>query len=646
MNDLSRDFVLGTAGHIDHGKTALVRALTGVDTDRLPAEKERGITIDLGFAALDLGEYRLALIDVPGHERFIRNMLAGASGLDLALLIVAADDSVMPQTREHLEILRLLGLAGGVIALTKCDLADASWLDLVEEEVKALVRGTFLENAVIVRTSPVTGQGLEKIKEALRVVCSTIEPRRDQGVFRMAIDRAFTVAGHGTVVTGTVASGSVTVGDELEWQPVGRIVRVRGLHRHDRLVERVSRGSRAAINLVGAHHTEIRRGQELAAPGYLEATRILSVELAESADADRRIRHRGRYKLHLGTAEVPAVLSLLETDELSAGQGRLAQLFLAEPVVAVYGQPFVLRAESPPATLGGGRVLQPSPRRLRRRDHVSLDRLRRLRSADAVERLHAALAFLGLSSWTERRLTALTGLDKAEIESALAALTDSDALVDLPVGPRRTVRILAECSAELEERALRALGRLHAAHPRHSAIPRAQLAAAFPDLTNEALVAGLIERLRSQGKVIADSRSVALHGFQPKLSQSERKLKAELAETIRSGGMSPADLAELAATAGARGDAVPDLLGLLRDEGHIIEINVHLYLDAEVESELRRRVTERLADGTAIRMAELRDLLGTTRKYAVPIGEYLDRIGLTKRDGDVRRLGAAGDQCA
>jgi selenocysteine-specific elongation factor len=639
MNDSPHDLVLGTAGHIDHGKTALVRALTGVDTDRLPAEKERGITIDLGFAALDLGEYHLALIDVPGHERFIRNMLAGASGLDVAMLIVAADDSVMPQTREHLEILRLLGLAGGVIVLTKCDLVDPSWLDLVEEEVRSLVRGTFLENAAVVRTSSVTGQGLDELKETLRDLCSAIRPRHDQGVFRMAIDRSFTVAGHGTVVTGTVASGSVSVGDELEWQPDGRMVRVRGLHRHDRSVDRIGRGSRGAINLVGVHHTEVRRGQELAAPGYLEATSVLSVELVGSPDAVRPFRHRGRYQLHIGTAEVSAVLSLLETNESSPVQPQLAQLFVAEPVVAVHGQPFVLRAQSPPATLGGGRVLQPSPRRLRRRDHVSLARLGRVRSVDPVVRLCAVVTFLGLTAWTERRLSALTGLDGGEMESTLAALTASGALVDLPVGPRRTVRVLAEYAADLEDRALRALGRLHAASPRHSAIPRAQLAAAFPDLANDTLVGGLIERLSAQGKVVADSRSVALRGFQPKLSQGERKLKAELAETIRAGGMSPADANELTASAGPRGGAVRDLLALLRDEGRVVEINAQLFLDVEVDSELRSRVSEWLADGRAITMSELRDLLGTTRKYAVPIGEYLDRIGLTRREGDVRRLG-------
>ena len=313
MNDGTRDLVLGTAGHIDHGKTALVRALTGVDTDRLPAEKQRGITIDLGFAAMSVAGRRLAIIDVPGHERFIRNMLAGATGLDLAMLVVAADDSVMPQTREHLEILRLLGLSGGLVVLTKCDLAEPSWIDLVEDDVRALTRGTFLEGAPIVRTSVVSGRGLDEVRSTLELLCGTIRPAQDTGVYRMAIDRSFTVAGHGTVVTGTVASGRVAVGDELEWQPAGRLVRVRGLHQHERSVETVGRGGRAAINLVGVHHDEVIRGHELAAPGYLEPAQIMTVEVAGSDETTQSLRHRGRYKLHLGTAEVSVVLSLLES---------------------------------------------------------------------------------------------------------------------------------------------------------------------------------------------------------------------------------------------------------------------------------------------------------------------------------------------
>jgi selenocysteine-specific elongation factor len=641
MDEPVRDFVIGTAGHIDHGKTALVRSLTGVDTDRLPAEKQRGITIDLGFASLQVGEYRLAMVDVPGHERFIRNMLAGASGLDLAMLIVAADDSVMPQTREHLEILRLLGLAGGVVVVTKCDLAEPGWIDMVEDDVRSLVRGSFLEGAAIIRTSATTGQGIDELKGALEALCSRAHPALDAGLFRMAIDRAFTVAGHGTVVTGTVVSGSVAVGDELDWLPAGRPVRVRGLHRHDRPVERILRGSRAAINLVGVHHADVRRGDVLAAPGYLEPSRILSVEIIESAEANQALRHRGRYKFHIGTVEVSCVLSLLDRDRSPAGTARLAQVLLAEPVAAVQGQPFVLRAESPPATVGGGRVLQPSARRFRRRDRAAFERLERLRSAEPIDRVRAALAFLGLSPWTERRLAALVGLPIETIRAALDVLAGSQSLIELPVGPRRTIRVLGEFAADLEDRVLRAIGRLHAAHPRQSAIPRVHLAAELPDLASDALVTGLLDRLKRQGRIVADGRTVALAGHEAKLSQGERRLKQELAETIRAGGISPPDAAELAASAGARAAVVPDLLALLRDEQRLAEINPGLYLDADVDVELRRKVRERLADGSTMTMSELRDLLGTTRKYAVPIGEYLDRIGLTRREGDARRLGDA-----
>ena len=635
----TRDLVLGTAGHIDHGKTALVRALTGVDTDRLPAEKLRGITIDLGFAALELGSDRLALIDVPGHERFVRNMLAGATGLDLALLVVAADDSVMPQTREHLEILRLLGLAGGLVALTKCDLADAGWLDLVEEEVRALVAGTFLAGAPVVRTSAATGAGIDRLRGELARLCAAVPARADPGLFRMAIDRSFTVAGHGTVVTGTVASGAVAVGEELQWFPEGRAVRVRGLHRHDRPVDRVGRGARAAINLGGVHHAEVRRGHELGAPGYLEPARILSVDLAAAADAPRPLRHRARYRLHLGTADVAATLVLLESAGVRGEGHALGQLVLAEPVVAVHGQPFILREESPPTTIGGGRVLQPDARRLRRRDRPAVERLGRLRSADPAERAAAALAFRGLAPWTEPALCRLAGLGLGEVGAILARLAGAGALVELPVGPRRSARILGEHAAELEDRVRRALGRLHAARPRQSTIPRAHVAAALPDLGNDALVGGLIERLRERGEVVADARTVALRGHEPKLSHTERKLKAEIAAAYGAGGLAPPDAAELAARAGPRAAIVPELLALLVEEGRIVAVGPGLYFDADADADLRRRVAGRLADGSRITMAELRDLLATSRKYAVPIGEYLDRIGLTVREGDLRRLG-------
>jgi selenocysteine-specific elongation factor len=308
-------------------------------------------------------------------------------------------------------------------------------------------------------------------------------------------------------------------------------------------------------------------------------------------------------------------------------------------VAAVYGQPFVLRAESPPATLGGGRILQPTARRYRRRDQASLERLGRLRSPEPLDRVGAALAFQGLAPWTERRLSALVGLPTEAVRSAVDDLVGSEALIEVPVGPRRTIRVLAEFVSDLEDRVLRAIGRLHAARPRQSAIPRVHLAAELPDLANEALVSGILERLKRQGRIVADARTLALPGHQAKLSQGERRLKQELADAIRTGGISPPDASELAAIAGPRAAVVPDLLALLRDEQQIAEINPGLYLDTDAEAELRRKVKERLADGSTMTMADLRDLLGTTRKYAVPIGEYLDRIGLTRREGDLRRLG-------
>ena len=633
-----RDLVIGTAGHIDHGKTALVRALTGVDTDRLPAEKQRGITIDLGFASMDLDGRHLALVDVPGHERFIRNMLAGASGLDLAMLIVAADDSVMPQTREHLEILRLLGLSGGVVVLTKCDLAEESWLSLVEEDVRALVAGTFLESAEVVRTSSATGRGIVVLSSSLQRLSDQAPVRSDPGLFRIAIDRSFTLAGHGTVVTGTVASGELAVGDDLEWFPEGRTVRVRGIHRHDRPVDRIGRGARAAINLGGVHHLEVHRGHELAEPGYLAASRVLSVEVRESPGIARSLRHRGRYRVHIGTAEVAASLSILDRDDPGPSGVRLAQLFLAEPIAAVHGQPFVIREESPPTTVGGGRVLQPVARRVRRRDQSRIDRLRRLASPDPSTRIAAALAFQGLSPWTMKTLCRDSGVPVGEIGLVVETLGSSGTLVTLPLGPRRTARVLAEYVIDLESRVLRALARLHQASPRFSTIARARVASALADLENDALVSAIIERLRANGRLVGDARSIALSGHEPKLSQGERKLKKEIVEAYHSGGFTPPDLSDWTTRAGPRASTVPDLLALLRDEEQLVEVAPGLYLDHEFEAEMRRRVNDRLSEGPGMTMAELRDLLGTSRKFAVPLAEYLDRIGLTRREGDLRTL--------
>src|SRR6266852_3691289 len=360
---MSRDLILGTAGHIDHGKTSLIKALTGIDCDRLPEEKARGITIDIGFATLDLGEFRLGIVDVPGHERFIKNMLAGATGIDLAVLVVAADDSVMPQTREHLEILQLLGLQHGIIALTKCDLVDETTREVVELEIRELVQGSFLEDAAIVRTSAHTGEGIADLKAAIAEVCRKIEIQPGHEWFRLAIDRSFIVQGHGTVVTGSVTSGSLRVGDEVEWLPRGEKVRVRSLQNHDRPVEEVHRGQRAAINLAGVHHEDVIRGQEVAASGYLVPSRVLTIRLHCLADVKRPIKHRASIRFHLGTAEIMGTVALLDADAIEPGGWGLAQVFLEEPATATWGQPFVIRGPSATQTLGGARLCQRAPKK-------------------------------------------------------------------------------------------------------------------------------------------------------------------------------------------------------------------------------------------------------------------------------------------
>ncbi|MGH9677098.1 MAG: selenocysteine-specific translation elongation factor, partial [Candidatus Acidiferrum sp.] len=372
---MSRDLILGTAGHIDHGKTSLVKALTGIDCDRLPEEKARGITIDIGFAQLDLPPYHLGIVDVPGHERFIRNMLAGATGIDLALLVVAADDSVMPQTREHLEILRLLGIRHGLIALTKCDLVDDTTRDVVLLEIQDLVQDSFLAGATIIQTSARSGHGIDDLKSSLKSVCGLVTERAGKQWFRLAIDRKFVVQGHGTVVTGSVLSGSAAIGDELEWLPRGERVRIRSLQNHDQPITEVRRGQRAALNLAGIHHEDVIRGQELATPGYLKPSKLLTVRLQCLADAKRPITHRLPVRVHIGTAEIMATVALLEGDSVEPSGTGLAQLFMEEPALATWGQPFVLRESSASQTIGGGQVLQPVAGKIRRRQADSLNRL-------------------------------------------------------------------------------------------------------------------------------------------------------------------------------------------------------------------------------------------------------------------------------
>jgi len=631
---MPRSLILGTAGHIDHGKTALVRALTGIDCDRLPEEKKRGITIDLGFAHLDLGPFHLGIVDVPGHERFIRNMLAGSTGIDLALLVVSAGESVKPQTREHVEILELLGLSRGVVALTKCDLVDETTRDVVALEVHDLVKGSFLEAAPLIQTSVVTGEGIDELKAALFDACENLRERNEPEWFRLAIDRVFVVQGHGTVVTGSVASGSVRVGDELEWQTSGTRVRIRGLQQHDHAVDQVQRGQRAALNLAGVPHEEVRRGQELATPGYLIPSCVLTVRVRALAENPRPLRHRMAVRLHLGTAEIMGTISLLESDRLAPGAAGLAQLFLDESAVAVCGQPFVLRDSAAERTLGGGRVLQPLARKIRRRHREVLEWVERLEAAEAPTPAEAAAWFAEWHGAGIADIVRGTELGPEAAKSVLDALIDDGKLIEMNLTSGRRPLHVARVE-ELEMALLEELQRCHQACPMQTSLDRQQVLSVFGYVDDPILMDSIVERLLTAHRILGGARRIAHANFQPKLSAAQRTCKERLIEAIRVRGMQPPEPLTVIGSERRLVAMLPELLALAVAEGELVHIGDSLYLHHEAEEEIQLRVRQRLEEQPAgLTVADLRDLLGTTRKFAFPLSEYLDRIGLTQREGD------------
>ena len=676
---MPRDLILGTAGHIDHGKTSLVKALTGIDCDRLPEEKARGITIDIGFAHLELGDVRLGIVDVPGHERFVKNMLAGTTGIDLALLVVAADDSIMPQTREHLEILKLLRVKHGVIALTKADVVDETTREVVALEIRELVSGSFLEAAPIIATSAHTGMGIVELKAALTAACAQVKnpsptpllrreglpseeakpraasdappPFLGEGAgglgsspaewFRLPIDRAFVVQGYGTVVTGSVVSGTAAVGEEVEWHKgdgTTELVRVRGLNNHGTPATDVHRGQRAAVNLAGVPHEQVRRGQELARPGYLIPARVLTVRLFASAEVRHPLKHRLPVRLHVGTAEVMATISLLDCDTLDRGQWALAQLFLTEPVTAVWGQPFVLRDSSAEHTLGGGQVVQPTAAKVRRRHIEAIEHIERL-WADAAETRALAVAwFAGFHGFAPTDLVREAGVTPDQVESLVKQLVAGGKLAELALASNRRLIVHAERVTELETRILDVLAALHVENALMTNHDRQKALARLDYVGDDQLLQAVTEQLIKAKKLVGDARRIARTDFKPKLSANQRKLKDKIVEAHVVAGFQPPDPKEFVNQAAGNAAALKDIFEVACAEGFLVKVTEEVHLSAEAEAEMRRRVTERLQSGSGATVAEIRDLLGTTRKFAVPVCEYLDRIGLTRRAGDLRVL--------
>lgn len=633
--------ILGTAGHIDHGKTALVRALTHIDTDRLPEERRRGMTIDLGFARLQLGQICFGIVDVPGHERFIRNMVAGAAGNDLAMLVVAADDAVMPQTREHLDILRWLGLRTGVVAITKCDLADEPLLELVEEEVRQLVQGTFLERAPVVRTSATTGEGIDALKTALVDVANTA-PRTDTGtLFRMPIDRSFALSGHGTVVTGTIVSGTIHTGDEIAWLPEGRVVRVRSLESHGVAADVLHHGQRAAVGVAAVHHRQMVRGHELATPGWLRATRVLTAHVVTSEHSPLSVRHRATVRLHLGTSEHVAIVSLLEGRSIAAGEAGIVQLFLREPVTANCGQMFVLRNVSPVVTLGGGRILQPAPRRISRGRFHAYQWLPDLLSAEPVNRVEAAIRAYRFPTWQDLDLCRDAAVDPATAQACRDQLVARQRVIPLTSGSGPLGWLHRDRAASLEVDLLAAVRRHHEAHPLTPGMPSAELAGSTGKDGPSDLTTAMVERMIKRGTLEVHGNMLALPGFSPRLNETDQHAFDTILKRIVAGGFAPPTMIQLQDDPAITrsGTDVTTLLRLAATRSLLVHLGQGIYLGAEVEASLRRQIAGALEVREAgMTVSEIRQLLNTTRRVAIPLCEYLDRIGFTRRHGDRRTL--------
>ena len=616
-------FVLGTAGHVDHGKSVLVQALTGIDPDRLREEKERGMTIDLGFAWLKLpGGQEVAIVDVPGHERFVKNMLAGVGGIDLALLIVAANEGVMPQTREHLDILNLLGVNKGIVVITKKDLVDEELLSLVTMEIEELISSTSLSEAPIIAVSAVTGEGLPELVAAIDKLLSATQPRADTGRPRLLIDRVFTIAGSGTVVTGTLIDGSLQAGQEVEIVPSGLKSRLRGLQTHQTRIDTAAPGSRVAANLTGVATSELKRGDVLTRPGWLTPTTMVTARLRLLLSVKRPLRYNAYVSLHTGSSEMMAKIRLLDTDELKPGEDAWAQLTLNKPVAVVKGDRFIIR--SPQDTLGGGEIVEAHTKRHRRHRNATIQSLETKEKGSAQDVL---IATLEASQPQELgKLILSCGLPDKEAKQAIEGLRQDKMVVDIGVGEHRLL-FTASGWESLLENVKAAVHEYHRRFPARPGIPRGelgnkvQLPAAYFTTT--------LNKLIDEGILIEEGGAVRLPSHQIQLtSDQQAKVDAFLESLVKNPYSPPTDLMP---------DA--DLLNVLVKERRVVKVSDGVVFSASAYDEMVKIITEHIKEHGKITLAETRDLLTTSRKYAQALLEYLDQKKITRRVGDERVLG-------
>ncbi|MEC9475720.1 MAG: selenocysteine-specific translation elongation factor [Planctomycetota bacterium] len=628
--------VVGTAGHIDHGKSSLVRRLTGIDPDRLPEEKDRGLTIDLGFAPMELADGELVgIIDVPGHEKFIRNMVAGASGIDIVVLVVAADDSVMPQTREHLDIMTILGVKKGIIAINKIDLVDPELTDLVEEEVRETVQETFLADAPILRVSAETEEGIDALRDQVQEMVRDLPPKDETGVFRVPIQRVFSSKGHGTVVTGVPMSGAVEIEDRLEILPGGAMGRVRGLQAYRVPVDRARAGHSTAINLADIDYREVERGMVAATPGYFRATEMIEVSLRALPGISAPLVHRMPVRFLQGTMEAVGRLYLLDCQALVAGEEALAQIRLEQPVVVAPGDRFVLRQTSPMVTLGGGEVLDQSRWRLKTGKEFVVSAVQR-----KMDALGSPDAFL-LSVMEEEELeihevgdlARRAAMTREELETHLQALQQSDRILSISDGKWVVTSGLKRAG----DRIIDAMERAYREDPYRISVKLLEIR----DRTrlSDRFLESVVEQLEEKQQIerIRGGR-VMIPGWEPNLPEAEQKILQDLRDHLSQQLFEPARHEDLAGPLGTDASTLQKMQNLLIDRGEVLRIASDVALLADAIPQALQKLAALYQQEGAFTASQAKDVLGTTRKFAIPLLEYLDKDGWTRRTGDRREI--------
>ena len=621
-----RHIILGTAGHIDHGKSSLVKALTGIDPDRLKEEKERGITIDIGFADLPFPDsgVTVGIVDVPGHEKLIRNMLAGAGGIDMVLLVIAADEGVMPQSREHLAICNMLKIQSGLVALTKSDIVEKEWLQLVQDEVRDFVKGTFLEGSPIIAVSSKTGENLDLLKKEIKEMALKISPKTSGGLFRLPIDRVFTLKGFGTVITGTAVSGKVSVDDPVEILPSDIKTKVRGLHSHGKAIQTAFAGQRVAINLQGVEKEDLKRGDVAVTPSRFQPTKAIDafLELLPGVPA---LKNKSLVHFYAGTSETVARVILYERDELKAGENAYCQLRLKDAVIATSGDRYIIRRFSPLETLGGGEILDPSPARRRRKDGIS--DLATLYGGTIEEKLSLKIEKAGPAGMTVHSLEGWINAEPRTIAASIERLLKEGAILRF-----EDILLHRQPALNIQGGILELLKAFHKNNPLKPGMAKEEVRNNLkidPRLFNF-----LLSGLRN---VVVERDLLRRADFKIALSSSEEEHRTKIIEMLERGGFQPPMKEELSTVLKIDNRRMTDILGILSKEGLIVRISDSLYLSSVVYEKMMTLLRDFFSGKAEMTVAEFRDLLNTSRKYALPFLEYLDSRKITIRTGDVRK---------